>query len=44
MEVVITESAADDLGDGHDFYEETEFGLGDKFVTSIMSDLRSLPM
>ena len=42
MNIVITESAAGDIADGYQFYEEKELGLGSYFEASIFSDLRSL--
>jgi len=42
MNIVITESAADDLADGYIFYEKQFPGLGSYFETSIFADLRSL--
>lgn len=42
MEIVITESAALDIADGYEFYEPQQSGLGNYFVSSIMSDLYSL--
>lgn len=42
MNIVITESASDDIAGGYLFYEEQFRGLGDYFETSIFADLRSL--
>ena len=42
MNIVITVSAAGDIADGYQFYEEKEKGLGSYFEASIFSDLRSL--
>ena len=40
MRIEITRSAADDIADGHLFYESREAGIGYHF--EIMSDIRSL--
>ena len=42
MNIVITESAADDIADGYLFYEMQEPGLGEYFESSIKADLLSL--
>jgi hypothetical protein len=42
MTVVILEDAADDMESGRRFYELREFGIGDYFIESILSDLDSL--
>ena len=42
MNIVITESAADDIAEGYLFYEEQTSGLGDYFESSILADMRSL--
>ncbi|MFN0277902.1 MAG: type II toxin-antitoxin system RelE/ParE family toxin [Pyrinomonadaceae bacterium] len=42
MNVVITESASDDIAEGYLFYEEQYQGLGDYFEASILADIRSL--
>jgi len=42
MTVVILEDAADDMESGRRFYESREFGIGDYFIESILSDLDSL--
>ncbi|MGD9564297.1 MAG: hypothetical protein AB7F88_19110 [Pyrinomonadaceae bacterium] len=42
MNIVITESAADDIADGYLFYEQQFPSLGGYFETSIFADFRSL--
>ena len=42
MTVVVLEDAADDMEAGRRFYESREWGIGDYFVESILSDLDSL--
>lgn len=42
MNIVITESASDDIAEGYLFYQERHRGLGDYFESSIFADLRSL--
>ena len=42
MNIVITESAADDIAEGYLFYERQLEGLGEYFETSIFADIRSL--
>lgn len=42
MNIVVTESASDDIAEGYLFYEEQYRGLGDYFEASILADLRSL--
>lgn len=42
MRVEITKSGADDIADGHLFYESREAGVGYYFETSVISDIRSL--
>lgn len=42
MNIVITESASDDISEGYLFYQERHRGLGDYFESSIFADLRSL--
>ncbi len=42
MRIEITQSAADDIADGHLFYESQETGVGYYFEKSVMSDIRSL--
>lgn len=42
MKIELTLSAADDVAEGHRFYEMQESGLGQYFESSIMSDVRSL--
>ncbi len=42
MNIVITESASDDIAEGYLFYEEQYQGLGDYFESSILADIRSL--
>jgi len=42
MKIEITESASDDIADGHLFYEFQEAGLGYYFESAILTDIRSL--
>ena len=42
MNIVITESASDDIANGYLFYEGQYQGLGDYFESSILADIRSL--
>ncbi|MBV9216776.1 MAG: type II toxin-antitoxin system RelE/ParE family toxin [Acidobacteria bacterium] len=42
MRIVITESAADDLAEGHIFYDRQLPGVGNYFRASILADIRSL--
>ena len=42
MNIVITESASDDIAEGYIFYEEQYLGLGNYFEASILADIRSL--
>lgn len=42
MEIVITESASDDIADSYLFYEMQHPGLGEYFESSILTDIRSL--
>lgn len=42
MEILITESAADDIAEAYLFYEMQHPGLGDYFESSILTDIRSL--
>ena len=42
MNIIVTESASDDIAEGYLFYEEQYRGLGDYFEASILADLRSL--
>ena len=42
MNIVVTESASDDIAQGFLFYEDQYLGLGDYFEASILADIRSL--
>lgn len=42
MEVALLELAERDIGDGFDFYERQQPGLGDYFLDSVFSDIDSL--
>lgn len=42
MNIIVTESASDDIAEGYLFYEEQYLGLGDYFEASILADVRSL--
>jgi plasmid stabilization system protein ParE len=42
VKIEITRSAANDIADGHLFYEGQEAGVGYYFEKSVMSDIRSL--
>lgn len=42
MKIEITESASDDIADGHLFYEFQEEGLGYYFESTILTNIRSL--
>jgi hypothetical protein len=41
-EVFILEEAEDDLDEGREFYNTREFGVGDYFWASVVSDIESL--
>jgi len=42
MTIVILPEAEADLIEGYQFYEKTEAGVGDYFVTSLIADIDSL--
>ena len=42
MNIIISESASDDIAEGYLFYEEQYQGLGVYFESSILTDIRSL--
>ena len=42
MRLQILDLAKDDLIEGYHFYERTEHGLGDYFLTNLYSDIESL--
>ena len=42
MEIRLLEAAKDDLREGYRFYEAQSEGLGDYFLDSVQSDVRSL--
>jgi hypothetical protein len=44
MKLQILEPARDDLIEGFNFYEESQQGLGDYFLSSLYSDIESLKM
>jgi hypothetical protein len=41
-EVIILDEAAHDLEKGRDFYDKREYGVGEYFVASLISDITSL--
>ena len=41
-EVIILDKALGDLEAGHNFYEKRDFGIGDYFIQTILSDISSL--
>jgi hypothetical protein len=41
-EVFVLEEAEDDLDEGRDFYNTKEFGVGEYFWDSVVSDIESL--
>jgi hypothetical protein len=41
-DVFILEEAVDDLDEGKDFYNHIEFGVGEYFWSSLISDIESL--
>lgn len=42
MKLQILETASDDLIEGFHFYEESQTGLGDYFLSSLYSDIEAL--
>ncbi len=41
-EVIVLDEAADDLEKGRDFYDSREYGIGEYFGDSLVSDITSL--